>query len=71
VHGEIKKFVATIWVMRHFFILQGRQELTWTFVRPTAVSRLIIQYSDIARMKTRKGIASRDYSKKKMLSGEL
>jgi len=30
VHGEIKKFVATLWVMRHFFIVPG--ELAWTFV---------------------------------------
>jgi hypothetical protein len=71
VHGEIKKFVATVWVMRHFFILQGAPGAYVDFCTPTAVSRLIIQYSDIARMKTRKGIASRDYSKKKMLSGEL
>jgi len=32
VHGEIKKFVVTLWVMRHFFIVPGAQELAWTFV---------------------------------------
>ncbi len=32
VHDEIKKFVVTLWVMRHFLFWQVRQELAWTFV---------------------------------------
>ncbi len=32
VHGEIKKFVVTLWVMRHFLLCRVHQELAWTFV---------------------------------------
>jgi len=32
VHGAIKKFVITLWVMRHFLLCEVRQELAWTFV---------------------------------------
>jgi hypothetical protein len=39
VHGEIKKFVVTLLVMRHFFILQGAPRACVDFCDPTAVSR--------------------------------
>jgi hypothetical protein len=32
VYGEIKKFVVTFWVMRHFLFCEVRQELAWTFM---------------------------------------
>ncbi len=31
-HGEIKKFVGTLGVMRHFLLCEVRQELAETFV---------------------------------------
>jgi hypothetical protein len=37
---EIKKFVVTFRVMRHFFILQGAPRSCVEFCDPTAVSRL-------------------------------
>jgi len=40
VHGEIKKFVAIVWVMRHFFIARGAPRTCVGFWDPTAVSRL-------------------------------
>jgi len=40
VPGEIKKFVVTSWVMRHFFILPGAPRACADFCDPTAVSRL-------------------------------
>ncbi len=40
VHGEIKKFVVTLWVMRHFFIVRGASRACVGFCDPTAVSRL-------------------------------
>ena len=40
VHDEIKKFVATLWVMRHFFIVRGGPRACVDFCDPTAVSRL-------------------------------
>jgi len=40
VHGEIKKFVATLWVMRHFFIVRGAPRACVDFCDPIAVSRL-------------------------------
>jgi len=39
-HGEIKKFVVTLWVMRHFLILLGAPSACADFCDPTAVSRL-------------------------------
>jgi hypothetical protein len=41
VHGEIKKFVVTLVVMRHFFILLGAPRVCVDFCDPTAVSRII------------------------------
>ena len=40
VHGEIKKFVVTLGVMRHFFIVRGAPRACVDFCDPTAVSRL-------------------------------
>jgi len=40
VHGEIKKFVVALWVMRHFFIVRGAPRACVDFCDPTAVSRL-------------------------------
>jgi hypothetical protein len=40
VTGEIKKFVLTLWVMRHFLILPGAPRACVDFCDPTAVSRL-------------------------------
>ncbi len=40
VPGEIKKFVVTSVVMRHFFILPGGPRAYADFCDPTAVSRL-------------------------------
>jgi len=42
VHGEIKKFVVTVWVMRHFLIVRGAPRACADFCDPTAVSRLNI-----------------------------
>jgi hypothetical protein len=39
VHGEIKKFVVTLLVMRHFLILLGAPRACADFCDPTAVSR--------------------------------
>jgi hypothetical protein len=39
VHGEIKKFVVTLLVMRHFFILLSAPRACVDFCDPTAVSR--------------------------------
>jgi len=39
VPGEIKKFVVTLWVMRHFFIVRGAPRACMDFCDPTAVSR--------------------------------
>jgi hypothetical protein len=39
VHGEIKKFVVNLWVMRHFFILRGAPRACVDFCDPAAVSR--------------------------------
>ena len=39
VHGEIKKFVVTLWVMRHFFILQGASRARVDFCDPAAASK--------------------------------
>jgi len=41
VHGEVKKFVVTLVVMRHFFILRGAPRVCVDFCDPTAVSRII------------------------------
>jgi len=41
VHGEIKKFVVTFLVMRHFFIVRGAPRACADFCDPTAVSRII------------------------------
>ncbi len=38
-HGEIKKFVVTSVVMRHFFMLPGAPRACADFCDPTAVSR--------------------------------
>jgi len=38
VHGEIKKFVVTLWVMRHFYIVRGAPRACVDFCDPTAVS---------------------------------
>jgi len=38
VHSEIKKFVVTLLVMRHFFILLGAPRACVDFCDPTAVS---------------------------------
>jgi len=43
VHGEIKKFVVTLRVMRHFFILLGAPRACVDFCDPTAVSRFNCQ----------------------------
>ncbi len=40
-HGEIKKVVVTLVVMRHFFILPGASRACADFCDPTAVSRII------------------------------
>ena len=40
VHGEIKKFVVTLWVMRHVFIGRGTPRACVDFCDPTAGSRL-------------------------------
>jgi len=40
VHSEIKKFVGTLLVMRHFFILLGAPRACVDFCDPTAVSRV-------------------------------
>jgi len=37
---EIKKFVVTLWVMRHFLIVRGAPRACADFCDPTAVSRL-------------------------------
>ncbi len=42
VRGEIKKFVVTLWVMRHFFIVRGAPRACADFCDPTAVSMLNI-----------------------------
>jgi len=39
VHGEIKKVVVTLVVMKHFFILPGAPRACADFCDPTAVSR--------------------------------
>ena len=39
-HGEIKKFVVTLLVMRHFFIVLSAPRACVDFCDPTAVSRL-------------------------------
>ncbi len=39
VRGEIKKFVVTFWVMRHFFILQGAPSACVDYCDSTAISR--------------------------------
>ena len=39
VHGAIKKIVAILWVMRHFFIVRGAPRACVDFCDPTAVSR--------------------------------
>ena len=39
-HGEIKKFVVTLLVMRYFFILLSAPRACVDFCDPTAVSRL-------------------------------
>jgi len=41
VHGEIKKSVITLWVMRHFFILRGAPRACVDFCDPTGVSRIM------------------------------
>jgi len=38
VPGEIKKFVVTLWVMRHFFIVRGTPKACMDFCDPTAIS---------------------------------
>ncbi len=38
-HGEIKKFVVTSVVMRHFLIVPGASRACADFCDPTAVSR--------------------------------
>jgi len=38
VHGEIKKFVVTLGVMRHFFIARGAPRACVDFCDPPAVS---------------------------------
>jgi hypothetical protein len=40
VPGEIKKFVVTLLVMRHFFIVRGAPRACVDFCDPTAVSRI-------------------------------
>jgi hypothetical protein len=42
VHREFKKLVVTLWVMRHFFILQGAPRACVDFCDPTAVFRIIV-----------------------------
>ncbi len=39
VHGEIKKFVVTLGVMRHFFIVRGAPRACVDFGDPTAIAR--------------------------------
>jgi hypothetical protein len=41
VHREIKKFVVTLLVMRHFFIVRGAPRACVDFCDPTAVSRIM------------------------------
>jgi len=48
VHGEIKKFVATLWVMNQFFIVRGAPRACVDFCDPTAVSRLKGQIHSIS-----------------------
>ncbi len=43
VPGEIKKFVVTVLVMRHFLILRGAPRACVDFCDPTAVSRLNVE----------------------------
>ena len=43
--GEIKKFVVTLWVMRHFLILPGAPRACVDFCDPTAVSRFKSKYA--------------------------
>jgi len=40
VHGEIKKFAVTVWVMSHFCVWRGAARACVDFYDPTAVSRL-------------------------------
>jgi len=48
VHGEIKKFVVTSVVMRHFFILPGAPRACADFCDPTAVFRLNLELINAA-----------------------
>ena len=43
VHGEIKKVVVTLVVIRHFFILPGAPRGCADFCDPTAVSRFKVR----------------------------
>jgi hypothetical protein len=55
VHGEIKKFVVTFWVRRHFFILQGAPRACVEFCDLIAVSRLNLKAA-VEREKTLQAI---------------
>jgi hypothetical protein len=58
VHGEIKKFVVTFWVMRDFFILQGAPRACVDFCDPTAASRFKVKkYAEVWRRVHELGIA--------------
>ncbi len=48
VHGEIKKFVVTSVVMRHFYILPGAPRACADFCDPTAVFRLNLELINAA-----------------------
>ena len=48
-HGEIKKFVVTVLVMRHFFIVRGAPKACMDFWDPTAISRDDRPYSTRSR----------------------
>jgi len=49
VRGEIKKFVVTLLVMRHFFILLSAPRACVDFCDPTAVSRFKVNSWTIER----------------------